>query len=214
MAKCVLFDFDGTIADTGAGVIECARHTLSQFGIPSGDDEAMRLFVGPPLRYTFGVYGVPKDRIEEAVAIFRRFYQEDGGKYKVSPYPGIGDLLKRLQEKGLRLFIATSKPEHLAVELLEIFGMENYFERICGATLDGTRDQKEKVITYLLNSLEDKGDCIMVGDTAFDVIGARAHGIPTVGVSWGFGSREEMVQAGAAAVVDTMEELESYLLNH
>ncbi len=211
MAKCVLFDFDGTIADTGAGVIHCARHALEHFGIPSGDDEAMRLFVGPPLRYTFKEFGVPEDQIEEAVAVFRRFYQEDGGKYKVSPYPGVDKLLKNLKEKGLRLFVATSKPENLALELLELFGMTGYFERVCGATLDGTRDQKEKVIKYLLDSLEDREDMVMVGDTAFDVIGAKAHGIPTIGVSWGFGVKEGMLEAGAIAVVDTMEELEESL---
>jgi len=105
------------------------------------------------------------------------------------------------------LFVATSKPEVLANEVLAHFDLARYFEQIAGATLDGSRSHKADVITYLLGLTGDVGQTLMVGDTAFDVIGAAAHGIPTIGVSWGYGEVADMEQAGAVAVAHTMEEL-------
>ena len=103
--------------------------------------------------------------------------------------------------------MATSKPEGMSVEILEKFELAQYFELICGATLDGSRSKKEDVINYLLDKTGDMDNVIMVGDTKFDVLGAKAHGIPTIGVSWGYGTVEDMVKAGAAGIADTPAQL-------
>ena len=116
-------------------------------------------------------------------------------------------MLQALKDQGHRLFVATSKPEVMANEVLRHFDLDGYFEQIAGATLDGSRSHKADVITYLLGLTGDVGQTLMVGDTAFDVIGAAAHGISTIGVSWGYGTVEDMEKAGAKAIAHSMEEL-------
>lgn len=120
-------------------------------------------------------------------------------------------MLRSLQGKGERLFVATSKPEQTAREVLEYFSLAQYFECICGASFDHSRSTKEDVIAYLLAQYPGDGKVIMVGDTEFDVIGAAAHGIPTIGVSWGYGSRESLLCAGAIAIADDARTLEKLL---
>lgn len=206
MAKFILFDLDGTLTDSGEGIINCATLALEHFGLPVPDRTAMRVFVGPPLDETFIKFGVPKDRAQEAIAVFRSRYTTVG-KFENFPYPGIAQLLKKLKAKGHQLFVATSKPEIMAIEILEKFGLAQYFEQICGATLDGSRSKKEDVISYLLEKTGSSEAAIMVGDTAFDVIGAAAHGIPAIGVSWGYGKTKDMVNAGAISIADSVDEL-------
>ncbi len=210
MPKTVLFDLDGTLTDSGEGIINCAALALEHFGLPIPSREALRVFVGPPLRDTFLRFGVAPENIDEAVAVFRGRYIPIG-KFENTPYPGIEALLKRLNAAGHSLYVATSKPETTAVEILEKFGLAPYFDIIAGAAMDGSRDAKEAVIAYLLEQTGDPGNAVMVGDTAFDVLGAKAHGIPTIGVSWGYGSIADMEQAGAIAIAHTMEELLSLL---
>ena len=210
MAKTILFDLDGTLTDSGEGILNCAELGLRHFGLSVPSREEMRVFVGPPLHETFLKFGVPEDRVEEAVTVFRSRYTTIG-KFENTPYPGVHDLLQALKAAGHTLLIATSKPENMAVEILEKFELSQYFERICGATLDRSRISKEDVIAYLLGLSGTAENMVMVGDTAFDVVGAAAHGISTIGVSWGYGSVEEMQQAGAIAIANTMEELLSLL---
>lgn len=202
----VLFDLDGTLTDSGEGITKCAQLALRHFGIEVEDRRMLRCFVGPPLRESFPKFGVPQDQVEKAIELFRSRYLTVG-KFENVPYPGIEDLLKGLRTRGHRLFVATSKPETTAVEVLRHFGLSGYFERICGASMDSGRDSKEAVIAYLLELAGDLTDMVMVGDTAFDVIGAAAHGIPTVGVSWGYGDVTEMREAGAAAIADSPQQL-------
>lgn len=204
--KAVFFDLDGTLTDSGEGITRCARLALEHFGIEVEDQSGLRAFVGPPLRESFPKFGVPRDRVEEAVAVFRGRYNTVG-KFENVPYEGVFQMLETLRARGCRLFVATSKPEVTAREVLEKFRLSQYFEIICGATMDGTRDSKESVIRYLLEQTGDAGAAVMVGDTAYDVIGARALGIDTIGVTWGFGSGSEMLEAGAVKLVDTMEQL-------
>ena len=206
MAKAILFDLDGTLTDSGEGILNCATVTLEHFGLPVPSREEMRVFVGPPLRDTFFKYGVPTERLDEAVAVYRKRYIPIG-MFENSPYDGIENLLKKLKAQGHRLYVATSKPEWMAVEILTKFGLAPYFDIIAGATMDGVRDAKADVIAYLLEQTGNVSEAMMVGDTAFDVIGAAAHGIPTIGVSWGYGTVESMVTAGAAGIANTMDEL-------
>ena len=204
--KAIFFDLDGTLTDSGEGIFNCARLALEYFGIPQPTDQEMRVFVGPPLRDTFAKFGVPADGIEKAMEIYRERYNPIG-IFENTPYPGIYELLEKLQKDGHRLFLATAKPEVMAVRIMERFELAPYFELICGASLDLSRDSKSAVIAYLLKQVPDVAQVVMVGDTAYDVIGAAAHGIPTVGVSWGYGKPEDMTSAGAVAIADTMEDL-------
>lgn len=208
--KMILFDLDGTLTDSGEGIINCASLALEHFGLSVPSREEMRVFVGPPLSETFQRFGVSADKTEEAIAVYRSRYIPIG-KYENTPYPGIRDVLVRLKADGHRLFVATSKPEAMSVDILEHFGLADCFEMICGASFDSSRSKKAEVIAYLLEKNPDAENIVMVGDTAFDVLGAAAHGIPTVGVAWGYGLVEDMERAGARAIAHTMEELYSLL---
>ena len=204
--KAIFFDLDGTLTDSGEGIINCAALALEHFGLPVPSREEMRVFVGPPLDQTFIKFGVPADKTDEAIDVFRSRYIPIG-KFENHPYPGIHEALKILKNQGHRLFVATSKPEETALEVLEKFELTEYFEQICGATMDNSRCHKADVIAYLQGQVGDISKAIMVGDTQFDVLGAAAHGIPTIGVAWGYGEVKDMQAAGAARIVYTMDEL-------
>lgn len=204
--KSTLFDLDGTLTDSGEGIINCAALALKHFGLPVPDRKAMGVFVGPPLRDTFLKFGVRPEQVEEALAVYRSRYTTVG-KFENTPYPGIRELLEKLTADGHRLYVATSKPETVSVEILEHFDLSRYFQEIAGATFSKERETKADVIAYLLKKIPAGTSCLMVGDTQFDVLGAAAHGIATVGVSWGYGNTDSLRSAGAAAIADTPEEL-------
>ena len=206
MKKTILFDLDGTLTDSGEGIINCAILALEHFGCPIPSREALRVFVGPPLHESFVKHGVPEDKAEEAVAIYRSRYIPIG-KFENTPYPGIRELLESLKAEGHTLYVATSKPEQMSIDILEHFDLAKYFDRICGASLDTSRSSKEAVIAYLIEQNGRSDNMVMVGDTKFDIIGAKHHGIPGIGVSWGYGEVADMEAAGAAAIVDTMDQL-------
>ncbi len=204
--KHILFDLDGTLTDSGPGIMNCAKATLAHYGLPIPSEAELRTFVGPPLHDSFIRFGVSTEEADRAVEIYRERYIPIGA-YENDPYPGIRELLEQLCQDGHKLYVATSKPEEISIKILEHFDLAKYFTIICGASLDLSRSSKAAVIAYLLAQTGRSERTIMVGDTAFDVIGAKAHGIPTVGVAWGYGKVEDMVNAGAVAIVNTMEEL-------
>ena len=206
MKKTILFDLDGTLTDSGEGIINCVIYALEKFGLPIPPRENLRYFVGPPLHESFVKQGVPAERAEEAVAAYRERYVPTG-MFENSPYPGVRELLEKLKDEGHPLYVASSKPEWMCVDILKHFDLANYFAQICGATMDTSRTNKEAVIEYLIQENGRADNMIMVGDTKFDVLGAKVHGIPCIGVSWGYGSVEEMRKAGAISVADTMEQL-------
>lgn len=210
MQKAILFDLDGTLTDSGEGIINSVIPALEHYGIAIPPREELRVFVGPPLHDTFLRFGVPADQLENATKIYRSRYIPIG-KFENAPYPGIPELLETLKSQGHKLFVATSKPEPMAVEILEHFDLAQYFDRICGASMDTSRSSKEAVIAYLLEQNGSAENMVMVGDTKYDVIGAKAHGIPTIGVSWGYGEIDEMLEAGAAAIARTTQELLEFL---
>ena len=206
MKKTILFDLDGTLTDSGEGIINCVIYALERFGLPIPAREELRYFVGPPLHESFVKQGVPADRAEEAVAVYRERYVPIG-MFENTPYPGVRELLENLKKEGHPLFVASSKPEWMCVDILKHFDLASYFDMICGATMDTSRTNKEAVIEYLIRKNGKPDNMVMVGDTKFDVLGAKFHDIPCIGVSWGYGTVADMQAAGAVAIVHSMTEL-------
>ncbi len=206
MKKAILFDLDGTLTDSGEGIMNCAILALEHFGLPIPTRQELRVIVGPPLDESFIRFGVPADKTDEAIRVYRSRYTTVG-LFENYPYPGIREALESLKNAGHKLYVATSKPEPMAVKILEKYQLAPYFDLICGATLDGSRSHKADVISYLLSQAPDAENAIMVGDTKFDVLGAKALSIPTVGVAWGYGEVCEMEEAGAVAIAQTPEDL-------
>lgn len=203
--KQILFDLDGTLTDSGEGIMHCAELTLAHYRLPIPNRTELRSIVGPPLKDSFLRLGIPADELDNAVEFYRKHYVAVG-QFENFPYPGIRELLARLQDEGNKLYVATSKPEAMAKNILTHFDLAKYFTIICGAVSDHNRSTKEQVIEYLLSLLDSKDELVMVGDTIYDVKGAAYHGIPTMAVSWGYGIAEEMRAAGAT-IVSTMDEL-------
>lgn len=204
--KSILFDLDGTLTDSGEGIMKSFVYALSKYGIDEPEEAVLRTVVGPPLSDSFSRLGVPADKISECIEVYRSRYLPIG-RFENHPYPGIRELLEKLRTDGHKLYVATSKPEWMSIEILDYFDLSKYFDLICGASTDFSRNSKEAVIAHLLAQCGTQEHAVMVGDTAYDVIGAKQHGIPTVCVDWGYGDNEAMLKAGAVAIAHTMEEL-------
>ena len=220
-----LFDLDGTLTDSGEGVINSVIYAFKQLGIEVPIEDELRTFVGPPLGDSFVRHGVPKEKEDEAIALYRKLYIEGGEKFNNKLYEGMDLILGKLKEAGYKIYTATSKPENLAIEVLERFDIAKYFDYIAGASLGHERETKADVIRYLLDMINinlaesaNKDDhdiaqkIVMIGDTKYDVIGAKEFNIPCIGVLWGYGSEEQMKEAGAINIVNTMDELYSALV--
>lgn len=202
----VFFDLDGTLTESAPGIIRSFRHAFDRMDMELPVDADLSVIIGPPLSGSFARFGVPQERIQEAIKKYRERYMTVG-KYENVPYEGIRELLARLKEKGLKLYVATSKPEVLAVDILEHFDLARYFDEIAGATLDGTRGTKEQVIRWLIEKADLKETAVMVGDTEFDILGAKDTGLDAIGVAWGYGTIESMDSAGPAGIARNMDEL-------
>ena len=205
-SKAILFDLDGTLTDSGEGIMKSFVYALSKYGIAEPEETVLRTVVGPPLSDSFSRLGVPADKIAECIEVYRSRYLPIG-RFENHPYPGIRELLEKLRQDGHKLYVATSKPEWMSIEILDYFDLSKYFDLICGASTDFSRNSKEAVIAHLLEQCGAQENAVMVGDTAFDVIGAKKHGIPTVCVDWGYGETASMLEAGATAIAHTMDEL-------
>ena len=212
--KCILFDLDGTLSDSAPGITKSVAFALSKFGIEEKAED-LGYFVGPPLIDAFrDKYGMTAEEADIAIKYFRERFQVKG-ILENSPYEGVKELLENLYNNGKKLILATSKPERFAREIIERYGFTKYFTFVGGACMDEkTRMHKDEVIEYCLNEckITDVSECIMVGDRHHDVEGAARFGIPTVGVLYGYGTGDELTEAGAVAVCETPEELCGYLL--
>lgn len=206
----ILFDLDGTLVDSGEGVLKCAELALRHFNLPIPSPEEMRTFVGPPLRDSFLRFGCTEEMAQEAIAVYRRRYTTVG-KFELFVYPGIEKLLQDLTAAGCKLYVATSKPETVSVEILQHLGLARYFTYIAGADQDKGRSTKSEVIAYLLAQVGNLDGALMVGDTAYDVIGSAQHGIPCAGISWGYGTLESIEAAHPAVIVHSTEELLAFV---
>lgn len=211
--KYVLFDLDGTLTDPEEGITESIRYALSFFGIEECDRSKLRLFIGPPLKSSFQeFYGMDGDQVDLAIAKYRERFA-DKGLYENAVYVGIEKLLASLKEAGAYVALATSKPTVYALRILEHFGLDRYFDFALGSELDGTRTAKADVVAEVIAhfSETDLTKFVMVGDRSHDMIGARSNGIDSIGVLYGYGLREELVENGATYVAESVDTL-SHLL--
>ena len=213
MFQTILFDLDGTLTDPGEGITNSVAYSLAKYGIEVPDRRALYKFIGPPLYESYmKFYGFSEVQAHEAVEYYREYYRPHG-IFENRVYEGIPQLLASLKQAGLTLLVATSKPEGFSNQILEHFGLSQYFDFVAGSTLDGSRIRKGDVIAYALaQSGVDPAGCLMVGDREHDVLGAGEHNIPCLGVTFGYGSLEELVCAGARAVVDDVDGISRFIL--
>ncbi len=212
--KYILFDLDGTLTDPAEGITKSVAHALRHYGIEPPPLEELFPFIGPPLADSFmEFYGFDKEKAAEAVWVYREYFMVTG-KYENLVYDGIEELLKQLKADGRKLAVATSKPEVLATDILEHFGLAKYFDIIRGSMMDGTRVKKHEVIQAVLDEFQpqDMNEMIMVGDRKFDVEGAKEFGMDCIGVLFGYGSREELEEAGAKYIAEDVAALGKLLM--
>ena len=210
--KNVLFDLDGTLTDPAEGITNALMHAQRRLGMAVSPREKLFVFIGPPLIETFmSEWGLTRAEADRALVYYREHFGVKG-LFENVPYEGIGETLADLRAAGLRLFVATSKPEPLSLRILEHFGLLPYFEAVAGSTMDEQRTKKGEVIAYALHSFHlDPSETVMVGDRKHDVLGARENGLPCIGVLYGYGSREELTAAGAAALAADLDALSALL---
>lgn len=209
MYDTIFFDLDGTLTDPGLGITNSVSYALQKFGIRVTDKTKLYKFIGPPLKESFQEFlGFSVEESQRAVAYYREYYGEQG-IYENRLYDGVEPLLSDLQEQGKKLVLATSKPEKFAVKILEHFHLAKYFDFISGSNMDGSRSKKEEVLAHALAHLgiTDKSSAVMVGDREHDIFGAGAVGIDSIGVLYGYGSKEELRDAGATYIVNLPEEI-------
>ena len=206
----VLFDLDGTITDSGSGIINSVKYALKKAGRKIPPEDELRKFIGPPLQEQFmKCCGIEEKEAAEMVALYREYYQEEG-IFDNRVYDGVMEMLKTLKEAGLKIVMATSKPEKFAKMIAEHFGFAKYFDLI-----DGARTKKQEVIQYVLEQCKEKDreKIRMVGDRCYDMEGANREGIRAIGVLYGYGSKEELEEAGADGLAETPEEVVRMILN-
>lgn len=205
----LLMDLDGTVTDPMEGITRAVEHALSSFGIEVKDRRQLCPFIGPPLKASFReFYGFNEEEIERAVLKYREYFSTRG-IFENKLYEGMKGFLEAQQTAGKQLILATSKPEHYARRILDYFQLTPYFTFIGGSSLDNQRTEKEEVIRYILDTLPitDLSSVIMIGDRKFDVEGAHLNGLSAIGVLYGYGSREELEQAGADYLAADLTEL-------
>ena len=205
----IFLDLDGTIIDSVHGITRSAAYALEHFGIHVDDLTTLHKFIGPPLKDSFKeFYQMTDEQADEAIVKYRERYRTKG-IFENTLYPGIEQFLKAAAEAGYKLVLATSKPEPFAKKILEYFNLHTWFTFVGGCGLDGSKHAKADVIAYILEELgiTDTRKIVMVGDRKHDVLGAATFNIPTVGVLYGYGSAEELTEAGAVDLVKDTEEL-------
>ena len=217
MKKYILFDLDGTLTDPKVGITTCVQYALHSFGIEEPDLDKLEPFIGPPLKDSFmEFYGMDEKQAGEAVEKYRERFS-DKGLFENEIYPGIARMLQILSGKGFRLAVASSKPTVFVEKILEHFNIRQYFKAVVGSELDGSRSSKDQVVMEALHQLfGDKpilcNEVYMIGDRRFDVEGARAMRVESVGVTYGYGGMEELREAHADYIVESVEELQEFLL--
>lgn len=215
MYKYVFFDLDGTLTDSGPGIINSAIYALDKFGITITDRKQLFPFIGPPLADSFrDLFGIPEDQIPLAINYYREDYNVKG-IYENEPYEGIREVLEELHSKGIKLVIATSKPDYLAQIVLDHFDLSKYFTYVSGAVKD-VRISKTEVIQHALeaNNIKNLDDVIMVGDRKYDVIGAKNCSLKCIAVLYGgYSTKEEFEEIRPDFLIENPHEIIDIVLN-
>lgn len=209
MYQYIFFDLDGTLTDPGIGITNSVAYALKKWNIEVSDRSELYCFIGPPLVDSFmKYYGFSEEDANRAVEYYREYFSEKG-LYENTIFDGTAKLLADLKAAGKKIVLATSKPQHFAEIILKHFHIDQYFDVVAGATMDGTRSKKMDVIFYALDQCrpEDKSQVIMVGDREHDIHGANNAGLDSIGVLCGYGDREELETAGATFIVENIEDV-------
>ena len=207
--KYILFDLDGTLTDPAEGITNSVAYALRRYGIEVSDNSTLNCFIGPPLTDSFEkFFGFSHEDAVDAVEVYREYYKPSG-IFENKVYDGITDVLSRLKAAGKHVIMATSKPEFFACQIAEHFGFDCWFDLIAGSTLDGSRVKKHDVIEYALEryGITERDECIMIGDRLHDIEGAKKSMMKSIGVLWGYGSREELEAAGADFICESVADL-------
>lgn len=210
----ILFDLDGTLTDSSPGIINSIIYALKKYSISVENTDDLRKFLGPPLHESFrDFYGFDDEKSMEAVKFYREYFSTKG-LLENDVYSGITDLLEDLTKNGKKLIVATSKPQQFTDRIMEHFDLAKYFEFIAGSNMDGTCSKKAEVIEYALGNcnVTDKSKAVMIGDRKHDIIGAKAIGIDSIGVEYGYGDYDELSAAGATYIVKSVDELREMLI--
>lgn len=209
MYEYVFFDLDGTLTDSGEGIINAAIYALEKYNIEVNDRSELRKFIGPPLQDSFSTdYGFQEDEIEDVIKIFREYYSEKG-IFENTIYENIQTVLFELKNRGKKLVVATSKPEVFTKKVLDHFNISSYFDYVSGATLNNEKIQKVDIIRDAICKLgiTDKSKVVMIGDRKLDVLGAKENGIDSIGVLWGYGDLLELEKVGPTYIAEKVLDL-------
>lgn len=210
----ILFDLDGTLTDSGEGIMNSVEYALKKYGIKVEDRSQLQAFVGPPLAAQFSKFcGFSEEEGHRAVQVYREYYQVKG-IFENRVYDGIPEVLEKLKNKGYQIAMATSKPEKYAKIIAEHYDFAKYFDVIAGSLMEGGRENKADVIEYALKQcgVTDRESVLMVGDRNYDIIGAKKTGTYSMGVLYGYGNREELEMAGADFIAETPKDIAKMLV--
>ena len=207
----VFFDLDGTLTDPKEGITGCIRHALSTLEIEVDDGVELEWFIGPPLRDTFRQLCDNDELAEQAVTLYRERFTTIG-LYENYLYDGIKDCLDGLSGRVRSTFVVTSKPGGFARRIVEHFQIDRHFKAVYGSNLDGSLGDKTELIAHVLDAEGiAPGEAVMIGDRKFDIVGAKNHGIRTIGVLWGYGSEQELREAGADRLCESPDRLHDHI---
>ncbi|MFJ7942021.1 HAD family hydrolase [Peribacillus sp. NPDC096622] len=212
--KVILFDLDGTLSDPKVGITKSVQYALQKMNIVEPDIDKLECFIGPPLQVSFAeYYDLDEKNTQKAIELYRERFKEKG-MFENELYSNIALLLKSLKEQQFTLVVATSKPTVFAEQILKYFNIDQYFELIVGSNLDGTRASKTEIILYILNKYKEftLSDFIMIGDRKHDIIGAYNTGINSIGVTYGYGSFEELSHSNPTHIVKSVSQLKDILM--
>lgn len=215
MKKDIIFlDLDGTLVDSAPGIKESVKYALMHFGIDEKDEEKLNLFIGPPLFDAFSEhYRMNKEDADTAVEKYRENYKQNKAMLKYKVYDGVELMLKALKENGFTICLATAKPKDFAQIILDDAGLSHYFNIISGASFDASKRSKSAVIKDLIKTNNfEKERILMVGDRENDVTGAKNNEISVLGVTYGYGDKKELNDAGCTDVVNTPDEVSEFIL--
>lgn len=209
----VFFDLDGTVTDPKEGITKSIQFSLRKFGIEVTDLDSLCPLIGPPLSQSYeNFFCFSHEQALEAVDEYRVYYK-DRGIFECYLYDGIKELVKDLHESGVKVVLATSKPEGYATQILEHFDILKYFDVVAGSTMDGSRVEKADVIRHAISKLDgfNTEEAVMIGDRKFDYNGASECGIPCILIGYGYGKMQELIDCNPFAIINTVEELHNFL---